>query len=215
MKKNVLNSPRLLELKKRQRRVVFNKFILSLIALAIIFGSLAYIARLPNLNISEVKILSSKSIEVETTKKIVEEQIAGNYLWFFPKTNFLIYPKHQIENVLKNKFKKIKDVSVNNRNIKTLEVSITEREAKYLWCGDNLVVGVLSEEKCHFMDVNGFVFDEAPYFSGEVYFKFYGSLSQVNFEKLILFKKTLRRCFFNFKSRGEFKTFLFILYFFI
>jgi hypothetical protein len=44
-----------------------------------------------------------------------------------------------------------------------------------------------SEEKCYFMDESGFVFDEAPYFSGEVYFKFYGQME--DFHKLVSFKE--------------------------
>ena len=50
---------------------------------------------------------------------------------------------------------------------------------------------------CYFMDENGYIFDLAPYFSGEVYFKFYGVpdvgsyFSKQNFQQLISFKDTL------------------------
>ena len=86
-----------------------------------------------------------------------------------------------------------------------LEVSLTERMALYTWCGDtiNLVIGLPSgdstarEEKCYFVDEAGYIFDEAPYFSGDVYFKFYGLanlgtyFSKENFKQLIYFKDTL------------------------
>ena len=74
---------------------------------------------------------------------------------------------------------------------------LSERIALYTWCG------VKSEEdkKCYFMDEDGYVFDEAPYFSGDIYFKFYGLLDTVNplgsyfskqnFKQLILFKDVL------------------------
>ena len=64
-------------------------------------------------------------------------------------------------------------------------------------------------QKCYFMDENGYIFDEAAYFSGGVYFKFYGKISEdgdlskresspagsyfakENFYKFVLFKKIL------------------------
>lgn len=189
MKRNVLNSPRLLKLKKHRRNVFLNKIFLFILALLAVFAGLVYVSRLSSLNISSVEIIGNKITDTETIKTAVQKEIMGNYLWFFPKTNILFYPKNDIKRELNIQVKRLKDINLSIKNNKILEVSVTEREAKYLWC--NLVVGLPSEEKCSFMDEDGFIFDEAPYFSGEVYFKFYGSLSQVNFEKLILFKKTL------------------------
>lgn len=190
-KRNILNSPRLLELKKRRQRVLLNKVLLSLFALSLVFGILVYISRTPSLNISEIKIAGNKVVDSEEIKAVVSEEIAGNYLWFFPKANILYYSKKNIENKLHDKFKRLKDISFSIKNGGVLEISVTERTALYTWCGDtiNLVVGVPSEEKCYFMDEAGFIFDEAPYFSGDVYFKFYGAIQ--NFEKLVSFKKAL------------------------
>ena len=182
MKRNVLNSPRLLELKKNRQRAVVTKIFIYLLGFSAVLGLLSYLFRLDSLNISEVKILSLNTTETEIIKKIVTESISGQYLWLLPKTNILLYPKNHIKNELQNRFKKLKDIKFSIENKKILQVSVTEREAKYLWCE--------KEEKCSFMDENGFIFDEAPYFSGEVYFKFYGPIGE-NFKKIILFKKTL------------------------
>src|SRR3989338_931762 len=127
-KRNVLNSPRLLALKRRKRRTVLSKILLLLVVLLAILGSLAYIFRIPSLNIKSV------------------------------------------------------DIDVSTLNNTVLKVTVFEREAKYLWCE--------TEEKCYFMDGDGFIFDEAPYFSGEVYFRFYGS-SNGDFVKLFPFKKII------------------------
>ncbi len=150
-------------------------------AFLVIFTSLAYISRIPVFNISSVEIIGTKIIDNQMIKEIIEKEIRGNYLWFFPKTNIVLYPKNNIKNELHSKFKRLKDISFSIKNKKVLQINLSEREAKYLWCE--------TEEKCYFTDENGFIFDEAPYFSGEVYFKFYGLVQ--NFEKLISFKKTL------------------------
>jgi hypothetical protein len=198
-KRNVLNSPRLSELKKHRRRIILDKILISLLGFSAIFILLIYLSHLNSLNISEVDIVGNKVIDMEAIKTAVQEQIAGKYLEFFPKTNILFYPENSIKNELRNKFKRIKDINLSIENNRALLVSLSEREAKYTWCG--LVTPELnsnSNQKCYFMDEGGYIFDEAPYFSGNVYFKFYGDESMGNlpgayflkdrFAKIIEFK---------------------------
>jgi len=196
-KRNVLNSPGLWELRKHRRRVFLYKIFIFLFLISIICYCLVYISRDSNLNISEIKISGNKVIETSLIKEVVEKELAGNYLYFFPKTNFIIYPQNKIKTELENKFKRIKDIFVNDKNIQTLEISLTERTASYTWCGDTAENTVSADQKCYFMDEDGFIFDEAPYFSGEVYFKFFGPadigtyFSEKNFKQIVYFKNTL------------------------
>ncbi len=188
-KRDVLNSPRLLKLKKHRRWVVLSKIFLYLFLLLIIFFSLAYISRTPSLNISSVEITGNKIVDTEAIKIAVKKEIAGNYLWFFPKTNLFLYPEKNIENNLHGEFKRLKDINFLLENNKILKISVTERIALYIWCEDTPTT---ETEKCYFLDDTGYIFDEAPYFSEGVYFKFYGSdFLETNLKKLISFKKTL------------------------
>lgn len=182
MKRNVLNSPRLLELKKKKQRIFLNKILLILASFFVIIVGLSFLSRIAKLNISGVEITGNKVVDGEMIKEVADTDLAGYYFWFFPKTNIFFYPKNKIKDNLTDKFKRLKSISFKVTEARMLEISLTEREAKYLWCE--------REEKCYFMDESGFIFDEAPYFSGEVYFKFYGPIDG-NFGKLILFKKTL------------------------
>jgi hypothetical protein len=199
MKRNVLNSPRLLELKKKRQRAVLDKILISLLGLLAIFISFTYLSRLNSLNINEIQIIGNKIVETEAIKTVVEQQITGKYLWFFPKTNILFYPKNDIRNELQDKFKRLKDINFSIQNNKILEISLAERVAKYTWCGATLPPIDTEDQKCYFLDEDGYVFDEAPYFSGEVYFKFYGLadnplgsyFSKQNFKQLISFKDIL------------------------
>ena len=104
MRRNILNSPRLLELKKGRRKVIFKKILLSFLALFIIFASLVYLSRLEQINITEIKISGNKSIDADTIKSVTQQEITGNYLWFIPKTNFLLYPKSIIKAKLQDEF---------------------------------------------------------------------------------------------------------------
>ena len=190
-KRNILNSPRLLELKKKRRKIFVNKIFLSVSGFLVLFAGLVYLSRLDKLNIGEVRITGNKLIDAGEIKSAAQEELEGNYLWVFPRTNIFFYPKKGIKNKLTEKFPRLKNAAFLLEDRKTLEISITERLALYTWCGD-APPNPGGEEKpaCNFLDETGFLFDEAPYFSGEVYFKFYGAnFSAVDFNRLVSFKK--------------------------
>ncbi|MFA5841106.1 MAG: hypothetical protein WC847_02455 [Candidatus Paceibacterota bacterium] len=204
-KRNVLNSPRLLELKKERRRAVLNKILVSLLGFFIVFFLLAYLSNLKSLNVTSVEIYGNNVVDTAILKDNVTEQIKGKYLWLFPKTNVFLYPNNSIKRGLWDKFKRLKDISVSTKDNKILVVNLTERVAKYTWCGNSLIT--TEDQKCYFLDDDGYVIDEAPYFSGEVYFKFYGLTAQAGltsaaeplgsyfskdkFKQLVLFKDVL------------------------
>jgi cell division septal protein FtsQ len=185
-KRNFLNSPRLLELKRRRRRAFLKKISTVTFVVLLFVGAFAYTSHIESFNISEIQISGNKIVETKLIQTAIEAKLKENYLWFFPKTNILIYPKGEIKELLQNNFKRLKDISLSVKDGKILEVNLTERVALYTWCGDKKE----TPETCYFMDGNGFVFDEAPYFSGNVYFKFYGKVVD-KFERFITFKKLL------------------------
>jgi hypothetical protein len=163
---------------------------------------LSYLSRIDKLNISEVQITGNKIIETKLIKDTIEAEITGHYLWIFPKTNIFFYPKDRIDGTLHKEFKRFKDIKLSIKGRKVLEVAVTERIPKYTWCG-TLPPEPDNNETCYFTDETGYIFDEAPYFSGEVYFKFYGKVDGIEnnpsgfyffeqyFHKLVIFKETL------------------------
>jgi hypothetical protein len=182
MKRSVLNSPRLKELKRKKSVVLRNKILLSLFSLLAIFVGLGYLSKWQKLNIENIEITGNKVVETESIEQVVKKNITGRYLWLFPKTNFLIYPKSTIKKELESKFTRLKYISVTVKNMKTLEIVLSERTALYTWCGNNLP-DKPEENECYFMDNSGYIFDVAPYFSGEVYFKFFGKAENNYFYK--------------------------------
>lgn len=203
--RSVLNSPRLLELKKKKHKILRRKIFFLICFFILILVGLSFLSKWEYININNIQITGNKVIETKMIESVVKEKIAGNYLWFFPKTNFLLYPKWEIKRELADKFKKLKDISLSVQNFKTLNISLTERTALYTYCGITPPETNDNNQKCYFVDDSGFIFDEAPYFSGEVYLKFYGVTSingdnpsgsyffQPNFSKLISMKGTLEK----------------------
>lgn len=174
-KRNVLNSPRLVELRRRRQKVLLTK--IAIFAFAFIFGMtlLVLISRIPGLNINSVEVKGNKVVDAADIKSVVDQTISGKYLWLFPKTNILFYPKGHIVSALQDSFKRLKDVDASLTGRNTLGVTVSERAPLFTWCGVK-VPDTQKSDTCYFLDKDGYIFDEAPYFSGEVYFKFYGDV---------------------------------------
>lgn len=177
-KKSILNSPRLLEIKKKKLRIIKRKLLLVFIVLLVIIVALCFVLRIPKINIHTVEVSGNNVIDTEVIKEITEKELQGSYLWFIPKTNFLFYPKKDIIRELGDQYKRLTDIEVKVLGMQTLEVSVKERVGLYTWCGEDLPEeGINFEDlKCYFMDREGYIFDQAPYFSGDVYFKFFGPI---------------------------------------
>lgn len=176
MKQSALNSPRLLELRRKKHKSTRRKVVVILVIFFVVILGLSFASRINKININQINISGNKVVETKEIEDIIKNKISDHYLWLFPKTNFLIYPKRGILNELNNKLKRLKDISISINNFRILEISVSEYEGKYLWCGISLPdLTNSANQKCYFLDDNGYIFDEAPYFSGEVYFKFYGN----------------------------------------
>ncbi|MBI5139310.1 hypothetical protein HZA26_01730 [Candidatus Nomurabacteria bacterium] len=182
MRQNLVNSPHLVELKKKRRKSFFNKLILYFFLLILSFVSLGFISRLDRLNIHNIQVVGNEVIESAEIEKLTRETFSSHYLYFFPKSNFLFYPKRELINNLVNKFKILKEVKIDVVDIETLEISVVERKAGYTWCGESLIYQSkkVLENECYFTDDEGYIYSTAPYFSGNVYFKFFGPLNKTD-----------------------------------
>lgn len=204
MKKSILNSPRIQELKKKRQKALMQRVAIVVGIVVLVGTGLTFIARFERVNIKDVHVSGNKIIDSENIENIVNADIAGHYLWLLPKTNFLLYPKDKIARDLALNFKRLKDITLTIDNNNTLEVKVSEREALYTWCGVRMETEGGSED-CYFLDESGYVLDRAPYFSGDVYFRFYGPITgdvtdpmgsyyaRDNFLKLVSFKTTAEK----------------------
>jgi len=99
-------------------------------------------------------------------------------MWLFSHANFLIYPHDKIYNGLINEFPRIQSLSLKREGSNILKIQIVERVGSYLYCGVSIPeskddIG----ENCYFVNNDGYIFDKAPYFSGDIYFKYYKAIN--------------------------------------
>lgn len=196
--RNVLNSPRLQELKKRRERAFLKRATVYVLGFAVILAGFTYLSSLSGLNIATVEAEGNTIVDTEAIRAAAERELNGKYLWLFPKTNILFYPKNKIAEALGRELPRLGEIELAVKNDRVLLVSVTEREPAYTWCGEKLEEPL---EQCYFMDEHGYIFDAAPYFSGDVYFKFFGNLDKNEplgaqfanglFENLNYFRKSL------------------------
>ncbi len=172
--KEILTSPRMEDIKRIRRKRRIRATILFFIFLIILIGGLSYFSGHKNITINNINITGTRIINSNQIKDKTEEILKGRYLYLFAKSNSLIYPHQGLYNQLRETFPRIEKITINRTGWNTLEIDISERAGSYLYCGS-----VIPEnrddvgENCYFMNNDGYVFDKAPYFSGNVYFKYY------------------------------------------
>ena len=201
-KRSVLNSPGVAELHRKKSVARRRKLVIYGIILIAVFISLCFISRIKKINISNISVSGNVVVDTKSIEDIVSADTAGNFFGLFPRTNALIYPRAKILHDLSSKYKRLKDINISVNNFQTLQITVNEYVGKYLWCGTvTPELNSNSTQKCYFADNNGYIFDEAPYFSGEIYMKLYGLTGSENptgtyyfrdiFTKLITFKNTV------------------------
>ena len=171
-KRDVLNSAKIRE----QKRAVFKRRCIIIgVAFVIFVTGLAFLSRIKAFAITDITVSGNSVVETDAIKQIVEERIMGSYLHMFSRSDFLIYPRRRITRGIMDSSLRISSVHVSLVGRHAISIAVTEREPAFIWCGIELPTDAVAQQ-CYFLDKDGFAFAQAPYFSGDVYFKFYGSL---------------------------------------
>lgn len=151
-----------MELRRRIKLGLFAFLGIILVALPI------YLLRTSKFLISNIQIQGNNVTKDEEIQKIIDEDLSGNYLWIFPKSNSLLYPKKKISADLLQSVPRLSSATLSRLNAKSLQVIVEERTPFALYCKD--VTNPNSPTNCFFLDQTGYIFSEAPSFSGGVYF---------------------------------------------
>jgi len=172
--KDIPTPPRIALIKRNRRAMRLRLIILfTILFISIIFG-LSYFSSDPKITINKIVVSGNSIIDTKDLESNINEKLSGKYLHLFAHSNFLIYPHRKIYKDLITDFPRIESLSVKREGMNTLKVDIVERAGSYLYCGK-----VMPENKedigenCYFVNNDGYIFDRAPYFSGNVYFKYY------------------------------------------
>lgn len=160
---NTLFSPENYEKRKRERKRKFIFGSATLFALLVLF---VLASRVERFQISEIKVEGARVITGEEIARSVRETLSGYYAWLVPRGNLALYPRPALRNNLMKEFPRLSSVSSTLTGT-ALNVLVTERDPFALYCAD--IPEPTGVSSCYFLDEQGFIFDEAPDFSGSVY----------------------------------------------
>lgn len=171
-------SPRIVEIKKKRRRKIIKLSILFVLIFAGLVFGLSCLSREKHIIIDKIKVIGAYVLGEEEITEIAKEELAGRYLYLFARNNTFIYPKVDIQESLLKNFPRIEELNIGLNGLKELEINITERKGEFLYCGNKIPENKIDiGDNCYFLNDEGLIFDEAPYFSGDIYFKFYVPLA--------------------------------------
>lgn len=157
------------ERNRRKRKV--RRWIISILIVGVLTGAVFFL-RSPHFLIKDTVIVGAHVLDTNELTSVVDTQLSGYYAWVIPKRSVFFFPRQNIEDALRKEFKRIDTFDMTQLS-RTLTITVTERKSVYLWCGEEVR---LNPEPCYFIDDTGYLFSKAPYFSGSIYFKFFGAL---------------------------------------
>lgn len=168
--------------RRRQKRIKYGIFFLFFM---LVVGVISYLSHLPKVRVTEVELKGGLLVTQKEIEKETLEYMKGSYFWLFPRNNSFLYPQNSLEKNLADKFKRIETIKVSLEGLNKLVVDITERKPVAIWCRENKIsvatttdVAKQDKEQCYFIDLFSTIFAEAPNFSGDAYFKYYGLVTK-------------------------------------
>jgi cell division septal protein FtsQ len=175
--KDIPTSPRIKQIRRKRRMSVLRHFILFFMLFLSIIWALSYFSNAENMVINKIIVTGTHILDQERIEREVKKDLSGKYIYLFSKENGFIYPQKQIYKNLILNFPRIETLSISHEGLKTLKIEITERIGSYLYCGASIPENKNEiGENCYYINNDGYIFDKAPYFSGNVYFKYYLTL---------------------------------------
>ena len=195
--RSILNSQKLL---RRRRVFQIVKVVAGVFLVVGFIWSLSYASSAPQLTIHNVLVSGNSLVPTASILSVSNTALQGKYAWLFSRSNFLWYPKNEIINTLRYSYSWIDTVSVERKNLTTIEIKIKERVPVAVWCG----VSRATSTPCKLMDAQGNLFATAPEFVGPAYLRLYGPLTSASWRGANFFSENGRKHIFAF-TKGLFE----------
>lgn len=166
---NVVLPPSRLKEKRRKSRV----FVVVGIGLALLLliGGAVGVLYLPAVQIDEITIEGVEGSAYAEIERTIREELRTKMFAVIPRNNVLLYSDKAITAAVVAAFPNLSQVDLQLRNLHALHLKVEERNAFALWCKDD------NGENCFLLDENGFIYEQAPVYSGTAYVRFYGPLA--------------------------------------
>lgn len=165
---NTLQSAKYLHKKRKKKITLTLVYFVCSIAL---LGIIVLVLRADFFQISKLEVLGTATLNAEEMAEVGLNSLSGHFFYVIPKSNILFYSSQSIRDYLLDKYKKIDTLDIKRKAFSTLGVYIIEKSATALFCDGFHGEGIDSE--CYFVDKDGYVYDNAPDFSGGVFTHYY------------------------------------------
>lgn len=163
-------------LSKKRKMSFFKKIGVYFVFVLFLFSFGVWALTTSRAQIKEVKISGNSSISSINILETASTEINKYYLFIIPTNNILLLRRNEIKNKILDDFKKIASVSIYLDGFDKIEIAVVERESNNLWCKN--IAG--SSKVCYFMDSGGFIFQEAPKFSENIFPEYFGLITEEN-----------------------------------
>ena len=138
---------------------LFSRIIFYFLLLCFAGVSLYVLLFSPFMQLQKMSIMGNNEIDSAEIESATNAYLAGKYLGFLPKNNFLLVSTKLLEKNLLSSFKKVRLAKVAKKFPDTLEIQVEERKSLLVWC---------SGEECYLIDDQGFAYQEADFASREI-----------------------------------------------
>lgn len=164
------------ELRIRNRNMMFA----TLGLLALVFGLFVLLLYKPFFRFSTIRVVGAESLHTSDIGTEAQQVLREKYIWIIPKASWVTYPRKALRTHITNSFSRIEELSFSTDRFDTLVIKVKEWDPAYLWCGylssteENVEIAPVPDlPECYYMDEQGIIFSEAPYFSNGVYVMMY------------------------------------------
>lgn len=148
---------------------------------ALVTGGTYCLTRLINLNIFTIQHVTVSGADSDITGSIQSAALAtiqGDYLGLVSRANTFFSPLIAVKNAVMKASPRIATVDVHRAGLQALLITVTEKTPAALVCaglpdfaGNTLSLG--QDDNCYFADASGYIYSDAPSFSGDVYNRYY------------------------------------------
>ncbi len=143
---------------KPKKSILKNKWFWYIALIVILFFAISYFLlfakffSINNINISGNKDISTEDIFKISNNKVNKKLFSLGSWQVISRSFFLTNPNYIKEEIV-NQFPKVNEILVQKKMFQTLEIEIKEREAKAIFCNNQL------NKDCYFVDKSGIAFD--------------------------------------------------------
>ncbi len=167
-----VSNDKILRARKLRRKRLSIIFLIT--GFLIIIG-VVFLLRMKFIQLNNIEVSGNVVLEKKDIQDFINKKYEGKYLWLIPKNNTLFVLPKTVTKSLQKEFPRINSINVRRNFPRSLSIEITERKGVYVWCGNDISISSTSKDfPCFFVDKEGIIFSEAPYFSGTPFTLFLG-----------------------------------------